>query len=125
MDVLQDMIQEKFTKAFSNTETLDMLKQAVGVDDIQIITTPNGLKLSFTVESGDKLDSLLLRPKQRQVAPRQRRTKTGVFNVAGYTQTVPSPTVKELIQALDQDSQGKKKVDEALTTWVEKCLEKL
>ena len=53
MDVLQDMIQEKFTKAFSNTETLDMLKQAVGVDNIQIITTPNGLKLSFTVESGD------------------------------------------------------------------------
>ena len=125
MEVLQDIIREIFTEAFSNTDNLDMFKQAVGVNDIQMLTPPNGFKMSFTVEGGDKINSLLSRPKQRQVAPTQRRTKNGVFNLAGYAQTVPSPTVKELIQALDQDSQGHKKVSAALKTWVEKCLEKL
>ena len=113
-------LQTTLAQAFANPALMDYLKEALDVGDIQINSSGSRIEIRFT--RPDKLESLLLQPQRKQVAPTRRRTKRGVQHVAGYVREEPKPDLEELIQAQDEGEVFDAKVDNAFRTFIETAL---
>jgi len=110
-------------QAFSNDTCIKTLKESLGLDDIQVDASADGVKIVFEKEG--KLDTLLLKPLLEHVGPKQRRTQTGVQHVAGYTRENSKPEIEDLIKAEESDSDIDNKTDIAFQEFIECCLESI
>lgn len=113
-------LQTLLTKAFSNPELIASLKEALDAGDIKINSSGSKIEIVFT--KADKLESLLLKPQRKQVAPTRRRTKRGVQHVSGYVREETKPDLKELVQAQEDGDAFDEKVGNVFVTFIETAL---
>jgi len=116
---LKDTLQQ----AFSNTTCVKKLKESLGLDDIQVKSESDGVKIVFVKE--DKLETLLLKPQRVQVGPKQRRTQTGIQHVSGYTRSTSKTDTEDLIKAQESDTEIDNKTSIAFQEFIECCLESI
>ena len=106
--------------AFMNPGQLASLQQALGVEDIQVTSSGNKITLTFTAP--DKLETLLTKPKQVQVAPTRRRTKRGVQQVSGYVRESAPTSLEDMVKAQEDDEKLEKQAGLAFPEFIEGCL---
>jgi hypothetical protein len=116
-------LKDKLQQAFSNDTCIKKFKESLGLDDIQVKSESDGVKIVFVKE--DKLETLLVKPQRVQVGPKQRRTQTGIQHVAGYIRSTSKTDTEDLIKAQESDTDIEKKTSMAFQEFIECCLESI